>query len=351
MHNLKLSKSNEELGRIALDGLCEVIPARGIAMQLTPAGSGTPTDSVASRPLHLHGGECPLDAVAFARLAAHAGSMPNENGFPIVLNRGATGSADWPFAEIRQAIFVPVIEGQHHFGWMAALNHACDGEFGTSEASLMSSVAVILGTHSGNILLYQQQAELTAGIIRALTEAIDAKDQYTCGHSDRVARIAVRLAQEMGCDMPTVNTIYLAGLLHDIGKIGIEDSVLRKPGKLTPEEYEHIQRHPTIGHRILRDIKKLDNILPIILHHHEAWNGCGYPQKLAAEDIPLPARIVAVADSYDAMGSDRPYRKGMPEDKIDAIFQKESGAQWDPAVVAAYFRAKDDLRQIVDDHR
>ncbi len=224
--------------------------------------------------------------------------------------------------------------------------HIDDAEFGTVEASLLSSVAAILGIHSGNIELYRQQSELFEGIVRALTSAIDAKDPCTCGHSDRVARVAVRLAEELGCDTQTMDTMYLAGLLHDVGKIGIDDSVLRKPGKLSDEEYEHIKRHSEIGHRILRDLSKLDSVLPVVLHHHESWDGSGYPEKLIAERIPLSARIVAVADAFDAMGSDRPYRKGMPDEKIDDIFRTGAGRQWDPNVVDAFFYVRDDIRKI-----
>ena len=169
-----------------------------------------------------------------------------------------------------------------------------------------------------------------AGIVRALASAIDAKDEYTRGHSHRVARISVRLASELGYDEKAIGRIYLAGLLHDIGKIGIDDNVLRKPGKLTDEEYEHIKNHVTIGHRILIDLKKMDDVLPVVLHHHEAWDGSGYPQRLPSDEIPRTARIVAVADAFDAMCSDRPYRKGMPDAKIDAIFHEGRGQAMGP---------------------
>jgi HD-GYP domain-containing protein (c-di-GMP phosphodiesterase class II) len=149
---------------------------------------------------------------------------------PLVRNRGATQRGDWPCPEVRQMVVAALAEGENLFGWLAAFEHVSDGEFGTDEASLLGSVATMLGIHSGNTCLYQQQSDLMASIVRALTAAIDAKDEYTCGHSDRVARIAVRLAQELGCDAATLRTINLAGLLHDIGKIGIADSVLRKPG-------------------------------------------------------------------------------------------------------------------------
>jgi putative nucleotidyltransferase with HDIG domain len=182
--------------------------------------------------------------------------------------------------------------------------------------------------------------------VRAMSSAIDAKDPYTRGHSDRVARVSVRLAQELGCDSETLKTLYFSGLLHDIGKIGINDEVLRKPGKLTPEEFEHIKQHVIIGYRILADLRKMSPMLPVVLHHHEAWDGSGYPHALAGENIPYLARIAAVADSYDAMASDRPYRAGMADEKLDEIIRAGAGQQWDPTVVAAFFRVREDIRAI-----
>ncbi len=151
----------------------------------------------------------------------------------------------------------------------------------------------------------------------------------------------------MGCSASTIETIHLAGLLHDIGKIGIDDGVLRKPGKLTPAEFEHIQTHVRIGHNILVDLKQLDKVLPVVLHHHESWDGNGYPDGLAGEQIPYLARIVAVCDAFDAMKSDRPYRQGMDDDKLDAIIRTGAGKQWDPQVVAAFFRVREEIRSIV----
>jgi HD-GYP domain-containing protein (c-di-GMP phosphodiesterase class II) len=361
--NLKIGQGELEMGRLALQWLQGVLPAKGLAVQLLARrDQGGPY----SRPggpetLLLARGQCPLDNEQFTRLmeylvTAHQppGRAPRpawsaQAGPPLVINRGMTQYDDWPFPQAPQMIVVPLAEEQKLFGWLAAFDHVSGGDFGSQEASLLSSVAAILGIHCGNLALYQQQTELMAGIIRALAAAIDAKDVYTCGHSDHVARIALRLAEELGCDALERNTIYLAGLLHNIGNIGIADSVLRKPGKLSDEEFQHIQTHAEIGHRILRDLTKLDNILPIILHHHEAWDGSGYPLHLQSEAIPRGARIVAVADAYEAMSSDRPYRPGMPDEKIDEILRSGAGGQWDPEAVAAFFRARDDLRRIVRD--
>ncbi len=344
--NLKLSRSDEELGRIALQWLQETLPADGLAIQLLPPPqSAKANHAVREKPIFLTQGRCPVDGEAFTRLTEQL--QPAKFSRPVVLNRRITQESNWKFPEIREMIVTAMQEGDNVFGYLAAFNHHTGAEFGTVEGSLISSISAILGIHCGNIELYRQQAELLTGVVRALTSAIDAKDRYTHGHSDRVARIAVRLAEELGCDEATKNNIYLSGLLHDIGKIGIDDHILRKPGKLSEQEYAHIKHHVSIGHRILRDLGKLESVLPVILHHHESWDGEGYPHQLSRLSIPFEARIVAVADAFDAMSSDRPYRQGMADDKIDQIMHGGSDKQWDPDVVNAFFRARDDIRRII----
>jgi HD-GYP domain-containing protein (c-di-GMP phosphodiesterase class II) len=135
-------------------------------------------------------------------------------------------------------------------------------------------------------------------------------------------------------------------MLHDVGKIGVDDEVLRKPGKLTETEFEHIKTHTEIGYRILRDLKQMAPVLPVVLHHHESWDGRGYPCQLAGEQIPLFARIVAVADAYDAMASDRPYRRGMPDGQLDKILRQGQGRQWDGSVIEALFQVREEIREI-----
>ena len=343
--NLKLSSRDDELGRLALEWLADVVPAESLAIFFTAIDSAGAVECDGRiEPTLLTHGPCPVDRDQFAGLLEQLGTV--ELHQPLILHGQALSRIGHAVAGVRELLIVPLCEGQNVFGYLAAFNHRDEDEFGTVEASLLSSVAAILGIHSGNIELYRQQREFLRGVVRALTSAIDAKDPYTCGHSDRVARVAVRLAEEMGCDTETLNTIYLSGLLHDIGKIGIDDNVLRKPGKLTEVEYEHIKLHSEIGYRILKDLRQLDDVLPVVLHHHEQWDGKGYPHKLAADNIPLMARIVAVADSFDAMGSDRPYRNGMPEDRLDQVLRDGAGKQWDPSVVDAFFRARDEIRNI-----
>lgn len=345
IQNLKISAKRDVLARLALEWIAEVLPARGLAIELLPTDNAEEsTVGVAAEPQLLTYGECPVDLDGMQRLIEHL--QLGATSVPVVANPPVSEKSDWPNANLRELVIVPLAEGEKLFGWLAAFNHTSGQQFGTVEANLLNSVGTILGIHSSNIDLYRQQAELLAGVVRALTSAIDAKDPYTCGHSDRVARVSVRLAQEMGLDLETLKTIYLGGLLHDVGKIGIDDNVLRKPGKLTEAEYAHIKTHPEIGYNILLDLKQLSHLLPIVRHHHESWDGRGYPHQLAGENIPFLARIVAVADAFDAMSSDRVYRKGMDEAKLDSILREGAGKQWDADVVAAFFRARDDVRQI-----
>jgi HD-GYP domain-containing protein (c-di-GMP phosphodiesterase class II) len=344
--SLRLSESDESLSEVALEWLKDIVPANCLAIQLLPVSRREKQTmrTTRSRSMLVSNGDCPVDNAQFSELIAHLNPMkPNE---PIVVNRPTTGQPDWPWPRIRQMIAVALADGEHVFGWLAAFNHTSDGEFGSVEAGLLSSVAAILGIHSGNIDIYRQQSELLAAIVRSLTSAIDAKDSYTCGHSDRVARIAVCLAEELDCDVKTIETLFMAGQLHDIGKIGINDEVLQKAGSLSDDEYEHIKQHVEIGHHILHDLAKLEEVLPVVLHHHETWDGCGYPNKLDSDQIPLAARILAVADAFDAMSSDRPYRKCLPDDNVDRILRAGAGHQWDPQVVAAFFRVREEIRRI-----
>jgi len=174
--------------------------------------------------------------------------------------------------------------------------------------------------------------------VLALSKAIDARDTYTAGHSERVTQISLKIGQTLGLSPDQLYTLEIAALFHDVGKIGIPDQVLNKPGKLTDTEFNKIKEHPSIGVDILKTIEFLDKAFPIILHHHEKYNGSGYPSGISDETIPFESRIICVADSYDAMTSDRPYRKGLPHSVAVDELIKYKGIQFDPKIVDAFLK-------------
>jgi putative nucleotidyltransferase with HDIG domain len=174
------------------------------------------------------------------------------------------------------------------------------------------------------------------GTMHALARAVDAKSPWTAGHSERVTRAALLMAQRMGLSTPEIEILHRGALLHDIGKLGIPARILDKPGKLEEEEFEIIKTHPTKGVTILEPIRSYAEVLPIVHQHHERFDGMGYPKGLKGESIHRSARILAVADAFDAMVSDRPYRKGWPEDRAIAMIREASGTQFDPRVVETF---------------
>jgi putative nucleotidyltransferase with HDIG domain len=164
---------------------------------------------------------------------------------------------------------------------------------------------------------------------------MEARDPYTRGHTERVTRLAKLLATEMGIHEEELFIIELGALLHDVGKMGVPDSILQKPGPLEEEERLRIQEHPTKGRNILSNIAYLVPAIPCVLHHHERFDGSGYPQRIAGTNIPLPGRIISVADAFDAMTSDRPYRRRLAPARAFLEIERNSGRQFDPAVVKA----------------
>jgi HD-GYP domain-containing protein (c-di-GMP phosphodiesterase class II) len=172
--------------------------------------------------------------------------------------------------------------------------------------------------------------------INAVVNTLEARDPYTRGHTERVTTIAKAIAARMGLSDEELFIIEIGALLHDVGKIGVTDAILRKPGPLDDEEYGQIQEHPAKGRLILSNIAYLEKVIPCVLHHHERFDGTGYPEHLAGADIPLPGRIISVADAFDAMTSDRPYRRGMQFGRAVVELRRGAGRQFDPKVVRAF---------------
>jgi HD-GYP domain-containing protein (c-di-GMP phosphodiesterase class II) len=293
-------------------------------------------------------GLAPADCRQLAKLLAR--SPDAQPGKPVLWNQ--EGSERWSgrFPFIANLLAFPLTD-KEQAGWLIALNKrdakappAGPGPdtapFRRADAAVLMPFATLFELQVRGSRRYQELRELLVGLTRSLTAALDAKDSYTYGHSERVARIALELGRELGLQEDELSDIYLAGLLHDIGKIGIPDTVLCKSGALTGEEFEQIKQHVTIGYNILSDLRPMRNLLPGVLYHHERWDGKGYPEGLAGEGIPLVARILAVADSFDAMNTKRPYREAIPFLKVEETLEKGAGAQWDRRVIEAFMRCR-----------
>ena len=257
----------------------------------------------------------------------------SENHRPIVDNGPLAAGELAAGRQIHNLVATPLAgDGGAVVGVFVGLNKLA-GDFDSNDMKLINSVGSQTAMFLENNRLYADMQDLLMGVLHALTASIDAKDPYTCGHSMRVAALSQRLAASCGYPAEKVERFYLAGLLHDIGKIGVPESILCKKAKLTTEEYDVIKRHPTIGVRILTGIRQLDDVVVGILTHHERLDGAGYPQGLSAQDVPLEGRIVGLADAFDAITSDRVYRSAMSIEDVPEVFRKGAGTQFDTDLV------------------
>jgi HD-GYP domain-containing protein (c-di-GMP phosphodiesterase class II) len=333
--SMHVSRTPGELVDLTLSRMSAVIPAAAHLIWLD-LGEGDPLFQCVGAPL--------LDAHRLARLVARFDDHSWQR--PLVKSKVSETLLGADFPGLDNFCLVPIMETTRRYGWLLTANLEAESGFNALQTSVLSSIATLLGTHSRNVNLYSEHDDLLLSFVRSLVSSLDAKDQYTRGHSERVALIAQQIGREMNLPEDDLRDIYLSGLLHDIGKIGVNDEIIRKPGNLTPEEFEQVKKHPVIGYNILAGLKNLKRVLPGVRNHHEAFNGTGYPDAIAGDAIPMMARIMAVADSYDAMGSDRPYRKGMPLEKLETVLHGGSGNQWDPRVVAAYFACREKIIEI-----
>lgn len=209
---------------------------------------------------------------------------------------------------------------------------------------LLQSVRRIAKMDGDRAQAIEQVESLSRTAMEALAKTVDAKDRYTSGHSMRVAGIACLIAKELGWDDEQIFELRFQGMMHDIGKIGVPDTVLNKPGRLNGIEFELIQSHTTVGSDILKNVTSIPGVEPAARHHHERYDGNGYPDHLAGEDIPLNARIIGIADAYDAMNSDRIYRKALPKSKIREELIKGKGTQFDPKLIDVFVKLIDEER-------
>ncbi|WP_395139702.1 HD domain-containing phosphohydrolase [Armatimonas sp.] len=233
---------------------------------------------------------------------------------------------------------VPLVRGGVAIGAMQAVNKAQSRPFVHADLEIYRAIADVAALALENALLYTQLEGSYNATLEALSTALDQRDHETEGHSQRVAEFTVCLAQEVGLPLDEQRFLQRAALLHDIGKIGIPDAILNKPGPLTTEERQIMQRHPRLGFEMLKGITHLGRERELVLTHQERWDGKGYPSGLHGENIPLCARIFAIADTLDAILSDRPYRKGQNYATACQIIASETGKQFEPRLVEAFLR-------------
>lgn len=325
---MKINRRPSEFFKQACLDVLEVMNIRGMGVALQ-AGTLRQLDPVLYGTMSLPPGKV-------HRLAQDLMSLLCECKSPLLVNDlRRHPNLQWLSEHARQLIAVPLQRQDQVLGCLFALDKNSD-DFDSVDAKLLNSIANESAIYLENAMLFEDVHDLMMGLIHSLTSAVDAKDAYTCGHSERVALLTRELARQMCLPEATVDRFYMAGLLHDVGKIGVPERVLQKEGKLTDEEFALIKKHPEIGARILGDIKQIEDIIPGVLHHHERWDGRGYPYGLSGKGIPLMGRVLCLADSFDAMTSSRTYRKALPLEVAIAEIQRSAGTQFDPELAEIF---------------
>lgn len=281
------------------------------------------------------GGVKASDEVALSRVA----QWVFENGEAISVDRETAGERFDNLTLGHSACAAsPLMVRDKPVGVMVVVRDEKEGTFDHTDLEVFSNFASQAAVAIENTQLYERLQNTYLGIIASLAAAIEARDPYTVGHSARVTKYAIAIAEAMGLSVEEVEEIRLAGLLHDLGKIGIPDQVLNKPGPLSEDEFMLIKTHPALSMRIIEPLPHLGNIMPIIYNHHERFNGSGYVEGKVGNDIPLGARIIAVADAFEAMTSDRPYRPALSKEEALSELRRGAGTQFDPGVVDVFLR-------------
>jgi len=260
-------------------------------------------------------------------------------GKSVLLNSGAGPCGlDLPqyYPPLRNFLAVPIRVNGDVRGELLVANKA--SPFGAEDEACLATLAGFIGPVITNHQLMLQIRQGYLGAVEALVKAVEAKDPYTKGHSERVARFAVAIAREMGLASEQVEDIKIGAMLHDVGKIGVPEVIINKTDKLTEDEWEVIRDHPKVAAQILDPFNTSKDVLAMVYHHHERYDGKGYPAGLKGDDIPLAARILKVADSFEAMTSGRPYRSAKTRSEAVQELKTYSGSHYDPTVVSALLR-------------
>jgi HD-GYP domain-containing protein (c-di-GMP phosphodiesterase class II) len=258
---------------------------------------------------------------------------------PIIMNEASDPRRAYIFTDMPFKILCcPVFQGKSVVAVLVLLNHATKPDFSNSDRKLGEVLANHLSSMSRMHSMLTETSKFNAQMAAALIEAVEAKDPYTRGHSERVHHIAMEIGRAMHLPPRELDNLFWGSLLHDVGKIGIPDAVLCKPGRLTRDEFTFIMVHPERSYEILRHIDRLQGAVPGARHHQEKFDGSGYPHGLAGHDIPHNARIIAVADTYDSITSSRAYRAGRSHEVALAEIARCAGTQLDPAIIAVFER-------------
>ncbi len=334
MMAVSLSVSAGSAARRILRSLASAVPCRGSALYTLDAGR----DRLALAAVHgFDGAGGPARLQAFAdTLNAQLRAAPR----PLLI-ADVAAAAGAPREELGAAavLAVPIAVRNSVIGALHLYDRLQGGsrvDFSEDDVRLMSAAARQTAVALDNERLYTEMHGIFMDYIRSMAAAIDARDRYTHGHSQRVAQFSVGVAKQMGVSNSDIELIELAATVHDVGKIGVPEHILNKPGKLTSEEFAQIQAHAVKGADIISEMAKLRALVPGVRHHHERYDGSGYPDRLRQDDIPRMARIISVADAFDAMASDRIYRPGMPFDKAITEVENAAGSHFDPQVAEAF---------------
>ncbi len=259
--------------------------------------------------------------------------VPDANNMEVTIRH--RGSIETPDGNL-EYLLMPVRGPSALTGLAGLIRNEEDVPFETTEIRLLECLADELTNTTTNRVLQHEIRTLLFNVMKSLVAALEAKDDYTHGHSERVYELSICIARKLNLSSEDLQIMTWSALLHDVGKIGIDETILRKPGRLTAEEYEIIKTHPTLGASLLEPIEQLGMIVPGIRHHHERFDGKGYPDGLAGEEIPLLGRIIAVADTYDAIVSTRPYRSPRTEEDALEIIRDGAGTQFDPELAEIF---------------
>ena len=299
-------------------------------------------------------GAVPLDNAQLLRLYHHFERELADGREAVIANDCSTSAELKALVPgVSNMILVPLRQGKKLYGVMAAFNKNDHVEFYSTDVKLVSSVSGTIAVFVENTHLYDDLQQLMLGTVKVLVSSIDAKDPYTCGHSERVASLSRRLGEQMGLPREDIDRVYLAGLLHDIGKIGVPEAILLKNGRLDPQEFDIMKTHSTIGARILAGVRELSDVIPGVLYHHERLDGRGYPKGLAPEAVPLDSRIIGLADAFDAMTSNRVYRPALSIEQVETELRRNTGTQFDVRCVDALMElgVADVLEQLLKQNR